>query len=507
MSKLPERFAHLERREGVVPYSVLTIDDVRNALRRTLPTRHHARLFFDAALRELGARAHVDDTRAPHQLSLHVRDADRPALIVGAPLVRLARGPGQSVEVMRLVMRDGITRDDAPEGWKPGDPPWRKGDPRPEIVPRGPEMCGGALRIAEGHGAFEIDYDAEGIRAGGAETGGDDFVWLRHPGSGPYHLDTLARPPSRRPISLLARPGLRPEGHAPDELAALVAPTEIASRVGWRVHLPVPVPAPIEELVAIARSALRPALFSGEVPEDARWVAADGIEGKAIAWGATVEETLAAFERAVFAKKPKVPAGPAPAPEGGEGTLEVTRRGDPEADEGDAPTYSTGELQITLTSPPPRFAWPRPIPANVPAVLLELGEVPAVPERLARAGFARAARVVGEHGALGHVFVRDDATGHLGIGEHVVDLIDDPSALERELDRADAEMEEVRRASAHPGDELLVERRAVYVVFDDGKRARIPARPGGASMSAKLGPPDYDGDVAPWRVVRERRPG
>ncbi len=309
MAKLPERYEHLEHRDGVVPYSILSIADCRRAIRRTLPTRLHAKQFFDAVVALLGDRAVVDDTCAPEDVRVHLRASDDPRLVIGAPLVRLTRGAAQGAQtVMTLVNKDAVLPEEAPDGWQPGDPPWAPAtELRPQLVPRGPEMCGGAITLGEAHGSFTVEYDEHGVRANGKEAGGDMFTWLRRAATAPYHLDTLARPPSPPPLSMLARPGLDPAGHTAEQLAALLVDGELEHRVAWRVHLPVPVPMPIEEIVRVACSGLRTALFTGEIPGEARWAAADGLEGRAVAWGTTLDDALENFTHAAFAKKPRPP--------------------------------------------------------------------------------------------------------------------------------------------------------------------------------------------------------
>ncbi len=504
MATLDERYAHFEHRDGVAPYSVLPIADVRRALRRSLATRSHARRFFDAVKAQLGEHGVLDEALVPDPLHLYLRCEEDPRLLIGAPLLRLRRGPGAATFLMHFVYRRGVLPEDAPDGWAPGDPPYAPAEPRMEIIPRDEEMCGGAIDILEGHGRWTVDYDERGVRAGGMETSGDRFTWHRRPSTAPYHVDLLSRPPSRTPLSLLARPGLRPSGHDPEELASLLLPTELPSRVGWRVHRPIAVPMGVEALVRIARDALRIACFRGVIPHEAAWIVADGIEGTAVAGGASADEALARFEQAVFAKKPRPPGHtdetPLPPPREPEGPSVRT------SEDGKRTTISTGTIELRVPGRPLPFAWPRAVPTNVPAVLLRVPRLPPVPQMLGEAGFVRAVRCIGEHGTVGHLFVRDEPNGFTAVGEHVIDLVD--------VERLDAEIEEAERRAAEdleiaaqPGDELFVEHRSIYALFDDGRRARTPPRLEQGSRTARLGPPTLDGDVVPWRLVRERRDG
>ena len=368
MAKLPERYEHLEHRDGVLPYSVLSVADCRRAIRRTLPTRHRAKQFFDAVVALLGERAFVDETFAPDDLRVHVRAAEDARLVIGAPLVRLTRGPGQSQTVMRLVNKDAVLPEEAPDGWQPGDPPWAPPtELRPEILPRGPEMCGGAINLAEGHGRFEVEYDERGVRGSGTETGGDTFIWLRRAATAPYHLDTLSRPPSQTPLSMLARAGLDPAGHTVEQLAALLVAGELEQRVAWRVHMPVPLPMTIEGIVLVARIGLRTAMFAGEIPAEARWAVADGFEGRAVAWGDTIDDALEKFTRVAFAKKPRPPGTSAKddaEPEKPPPPIEPPST--KTSEDGKSTTISTGTMHISIPARPLKFPWPRAIPRTCP---------------------------------------------------------------------------------------------------------------------------------------------
>ncbi len=141
----------------------------------------------------------------------------------------------------------------------------------------------------------------------------------------------------------------------------------------------------------------------------------------------------------------------------------------------------------------------------MPAVLVPLGALPIVPEVLGAAGYTRAVRCVGEHGTIGHVFVRDEPDGYTAIGEHVVDVVE-PNELDAQLARAEAELDEDLRAAYREGDDFTA-RRVVFTVFDDQRHEAAAARTGSSELAAKLGPPQFDGDLVPWRVVRERRGG
>lgn len=165
---------------------------------------------------------------------------------------------------------------------------------------------------------------------------------------------------------------------------------------------------------------------------------------------------------------------------------------------------AAGPTIVATRLGPPRLGWPRAVPANCPEVWLELPPPPAPSAALRAAGFASVRRVVDAWGHVGHVFFRQEPRGWTAVGEHVADVVD-LAALEADIDdaiaRDDALLEMV---GGHPAEHRR-ERRYTLRVFDDVRRAPRRAAHEGSEQGAKLGPAVPRGDVAPWRVLVERR--
>jgi len=501
MVDLEDRHAHMLEREGLTPASLLTIAEAQAGMTKSIPTRWHAHGLFEHAAELLGERGFIDVARAPHQRRLYLRSPDLRspdgAMLVGSPLLELTRGASATIVAMHVGPSDGAPREPTERDV-------------PQLAPRGEQMCAGSLRIAEGPSHYEIAYDEHGHVSGGSHSGGDLFTWSRSRTSSPFLVDTLSRPPSVRPLSLFMLPELRAEGISPSALAPLITQSDVAARLPLRVHLPVPVPETIVGVVHIGLIALRAALFDGRIPHEATWGAADGIEGTVLVHGSDTATWREAFERGCFVKKPKAPQAAAETP------LEppvlepplLEPQSERQSEDGKTKTFGTGMLHISVPGVPLAFPWPRMVPHNVPAVWVPLPPVPDVPPALRRAGYHRTVRCVGEHGAIGHVFVRDEERGFTAVGEHVADLVAamPDGALEAGLDACDREDDEVFALIGRPGDERMTHHRNEYAVFEDERRLPCAPRRSSGQRSAKLGTPQL-GDSAPWRVIRERQHG
>lgn len=503
MARLDDAYAHLEARQGLVPASVLPIALVRAAIRSTVPTRWHAMRLGEALLGALGTRAFRDPSEPDGALAVFLRCPEDEDLLVAQPILTLSKGPGSERVLMTLENPNAVLPEEAPDGWKPGDAPYWPVRLKMQLRPRGPEMCSGKLTLAEGRSEFGLEYDEGGVMGSATETAGDVFTWGRRSTTSPYLVDTLARPPPVPPLSIFLSPELAEGGVAVDVLAALLARGAAPERCRLRVHLPVPTPHGAAGVRHVGMLALRRIVFSGDIPLEARWAVADGLEGKAVAWGATSAEALARFRDEAFRKKPRSPAAatveaddppPAAAPPPSGPSKEQREDG--------TVVVSTGVVTVSIPAVPPRFPWPRPVPANCPALLVPLPEPPQPPAALAAAGFTRVARTLGEMGDVGHVFVRQDRTGFTAIGEHLADLID-VATLDHELERAlaahDRGMESLRR----PGDDFS-QQRLVVSMFDDERRVRAAPKVCGGEMARELGPAAPQGDLAPWRVLVAR---
>ncbi len=221
----------------------------------------------------------------------------------------------------------------APEG-APLEPP-----PRPGRVPKLRNLGPGEVVIHDGPQSATITY-------------GDDGRWKEVTRGGPK--DTLWGV-----IAALAKKSANPV----ELVAEFIAGLDVAQHGPGRVHLPVRLPGGVQGVWNCGLFALREALFDGRVPGNARWAAADGCVGKAIAWGGSPEEAMAAWRTEVertrpFPPEPETP--PTPPPEESARTTSD-------------PAAGTFGVSMTLRGPSSDVAMPEPSVANTPAVLIELG--------------------------------------------------------------------------------------------------------------------------------------
>ncbi len=317
---------------------------------------------------------------------------------------------------------------------------------------------------------------------------------------------------------------------------AFVAGLSEAHAGPGRVHCPQPVPGGVRCVWRVGLLACRRALHEGRVPDEARFLVADGLEGTAVGWGATREEAEARYAAAVARALPErrftvetatddydddgqliargeLPPGFAePGPPGPARALV-----EPEPDDGEAwkagaeepaPTPGlTGELDpdggriawgpFTLRGPssdapdPPRRA------DAVPHV-----RIPLDPPRADAPPRGRWVRLLGETGVTRHALRIEERDGFLLVGADLLGLID----LSRL--RADLDAVELPQCVGLRAPEL--ER---YVRFRCWQYRWSPAtehRPEGLAWASGASGPRFeagslDGDTLQAMVHRHRR--
>ncbi len=510
VAELQDRFKHWDEREGLITVGRLTMRDATRALVRSLPTMHHALELFDAVVQLVGDRGWLDPEGGEQRRRLLVRDPEHPDWLVPGPLLEHCwSGVRGELRGPSFINPNAVRPADAPDGWKPGDPWYGEQDPEPALYPRGPDMRAGDIQIAAGPLTLRVKFDERGLELESVTSSTDPFSWARYHAVKPFVVDPLARPPTQPPLPILSRDDLDPAGHDPATLAQMVADLRPEDRVAARVYLPLPIPGGADGASTRALWAMREACWSGDVPGDARWLAADGFDGSALAWGSSREEVLARLEEEIARVRPKPPGWkPEPEPEAPELEPESPRR--IEDTDGKLVGVSTGTLHLVAPAVG-ELAWPMPLPRLTPRVVLPLPPEPgAPPAHLAAAGFERWVRLIGPHGCVEYALLRDDGgDGHTLIGAGVLDLVDDVAALDRELDESDAlqrahALEMAEHGLPNPWQDPEYRcREATCTIWDDGHRRRVPAKQVGARWTVEPTTRDRGAELA-WRVSRRR---
>jgi hypothetical protein len=306
-----------------------------------------------------------------------------------------------------------------------------------------------------------------------------------------------------------------------------------------RVHYPAPTPGGVLGVGQMGRMGCRRALYDGRVPDSARFVLSDGLEGRAVGWGATLEEAEAAYAAAVARALPEQrhtvetstddydddgnllqrgelppgwdaqgPSGEAtsqilmPEPEPDEAEAWKAGRGTDRAQdaEGDAPTHSIILMGETTMRGPSPDAPPLPRRSDcVPHVVIPLEPVLDTPVPQ-----GRWVRLLGETGVTRHALRIEQPDGFLLIGADVLGLVDF-GRLHADLDAADARTPRFD----YPG---RAERER-FIRYHGSAYAWSPAsgrRPEGLAFSSggsggRFEPGGLNGDVLQAQVYRFRR--
>lgn len=420
MTDIQPRYQHWEDRKGLVEIGHLGSGDARDAVLRSLATMHQALETFDATAALLGDRGWIDPVGGDTFRILHVRDGE---WLVVKPLLLVAFVP-TSVTAMMFRVADPVL----PEG---GERPAAK--ILPDIMPRGPGMRSGSIRIAEGTRSLEVSYDDTGRFRESCGSASDPWVPLRHPDR-PHVIDPSARPPTPRPLGLFLRADLDRSGARPDALARMIVALDAGGLCPARVRIPAPLPGGAEGAWSRALAALRRRAWAG-IPGGARFLVTDGLDGSSLGAGATREAALEAWRADLFRAKPKPPVAPKqpstppPPPE----LPHVERDA-----EGKVVAASTGTMNISGGGVGAHVDWPAAVPDNMPAAMIEVPDLPAdVPAAFATAGFQRWVRLVGALGVPCAALVREEHDGFTLVGEGIVDIVD-PARLEVDLAALDA---------------------------------------------------------------------
>lgn len=373
-------------------------------LREALPTTAAARACFDEVVRLLGDRAFVQTGGEGRSRALFVKARAGDAALVPWPL-------------LTFVLADPATLDAAEM-------------PSEGLVEGFREVSGGFFSFGAFHpvpGQFQIH---DGPLALGVEF------------DRAGHRTCSTEPAEREAFADLGAALAGPAEGRSARLAHHLASLDLGRHGPARVLYPHPVPSGIEGVWNVGRHALRAALAARRTPPGSFWAVADGLVGRALAFGASREEALDAWRREVERVRPTLPPPANPSAEPLPPPYEVP---DPEApfDPSEPAEAEIHRIQFVgrgWDAPPPD-----PSPEAVPAVVVRVAPLPAAPPP--RGTWTR---WLGEHGAT-HFAVRwADARGATYVGEALLRLVD-LETLDRHLDELDDANPFMSRGEGRPG--------------------------------------------------------
>ena len=303
-----------------------------------------------------------------------------------------------------------------------------------------------------------------------------------------------------------------------------------------RVHYPVPVPGGVGVVWRVGLMACRRALLDGRVGDAARFVVADGLEGRVVGSGTTREEALAAYAVEVARGLPEqrhvretitddydddgnlIGRGELPPglEEPGDGPAATYLSEQPEEEreawrgetEPERPAFApevdpvTGRIDLTggpiVIRGPTSDAPPVPRRAEcVPHVVLSLEPSPAEPPPR-----GRWIQLLGETGVTRHVVRIEERDGFVLVGADLLGLLD-VKGLRAELDRIDAQDPELPGSAEFMP---FVRYRARQYRWSPATPARpedlVPA---GGSRGPRFEAGGLDGDALQAMAYRHRR--
>ena len=508
MANLQDHFKHWDERVGLLTVGHLPMYAAQHSALRSLPTMDRAIELLDRVLDALGERAWIDPEGGETRRQVFVHDTAHPEWLVPVALIEHSWIAGLGEMSMGTFINEGAVRPaDAPDDWKPGDPSWFEHDREPDIIPQGPLMRGGSVKLAEGPASVDIRYDDRGVRATSHwSSGGDNFTYARYFNVRPYVVDTLARPPTPLPFPIVCRADLDEGGHTVERFAEMILELDPARAVPHRVLLPLPTPGGVEGAWFRAQWALREAAWEGRIPEQAAWVVIDACEGKALAVGPDFDTAVTNWREEVLRVKPRPPK-----PEKREERQQEVPEHEPQVlqnEEKKTMAVSTGTIRLEVPSLAD-IAWPIPVPHHVPAVAVPLPPLPSIPEAFAQAGFTRVLRMFGEHGSVSHALVREEPGGFTLVGEGLLNVVD-PATLDAEVDAAMQQQRDyyadMPEGFPNPYKENYPCSTDVFSCWDDGHRKRTPLTHNGGSWGGGWTARNLHGDAYKWAVVRVRLP-
>ncbi len=378
------------------------------AMIRSLRTTDHA-MRVVAALDPLTDRVWSDPyTKQNGSRVFYRRDPDRPGWLFGSLLVEwlLDTAPPPQATFDESVPRHIVDAYHARMGAR--------------AQPEGPNQRPGHLILCEGEKRVHIHYDATGRiheRSGylGPGPHGDDD---------PYYVDPSS-PNERGPLSLLCRADLDEHGNEPAEFATFIAVMRPITDV--RLYIPAPIPGGAMRAGCRAIQGYNRSSGSGSfIAPAAGWIVADGVNGDALAWGATFEQANDAFDELMRGGVPSPPPPPKEPTEEEIAKLMASSAVPPRATNDDDVTRITIPPTLIMIRPPRDMAWPTLTPETVPRVAFPVPERPTLPARFAAAGFTRVVQYLEDDARTAHhAYLRHEPGGGWTlVGEAIADHVD-----------------------------------------------------------------------------------
>lgn len=503
----PEELAYLAHRQGMKTVGRVPIAVARMAVRRSMPTMHHALRVFDAAVEVMGKNAWVEQVDGLRWRRVYRLDN---GFIIPTPVMELVKG------------RSGITGPVLMLGGNqaPSESP-KADDYISRVVPRGRDMHEGKLELREGPSRFELVYGEEGRFKETCTSAGDWYTETFKADTEPFRVDTLARPPTTPPVSVLCHQDLSSKGHSVDQFADILSSLDPGRCVPARVWMPEPLPCGVSGITGVGIAALRRVLWRQAPPEGAGFVIIDGLEGTIVEWGDDPHELLRRFKARVAECQPLPEA--MKNRDGSPVSLESRRAAKGKSssmqqeprliknEDGAVVGISTGTIRVGGGHSSAAPAWPELTPDNTPALMLELPPrwTPNMAADLQHAGFQRSVQMVGQYGSIFGGAVRDEPDGWTLLGEGIVDIVD----LGNLDEQINAALEDQRRvmdefASLQPSFQPPEGHQvSVLQCWDFGYQRPMPPRLRSQAWRSQLEPAHLDGDEAAWSVTCFRRTG
>lgn len=425
-----------------------------HAIRDAVPTRAHAEMLFGMVVDMLGDAAWVETWNGEQSRTLFRRDAPGSNWIVPWPLLSVSRG-GREGPSPILTVVPGVYEE----------PPSRPG-PVPKIRGLGP----GSLTVHDGPESVTICY-------------GGDGRWFE------CSVSRAAQEAFASVVAALAAKTASPT----ETVASFLAALDVGRHGPGRVHLPIALPHGAQGVWNCGLFAIRDALFEDRVPAGARWIAADGWTGRAIAFGPTRDAAIHAWRSEVarvrpFPEKPKEPPGPLPEPS-------VEQHFDGES----------LSMHATLRGPSSDVPWVDPTLANSPAVVFQ---VPDAPDN--RPSFGVYTRLIDAFANFRLALIRREKRGFTLVGDALFgqdlrELDSRLDAADREWDARAATFPKIERPPGFPEPPPSDCSVRTYRLIDE--RTRTPARASVSSAGRRRGfdAKSLDAGQLRWQVMQMRR--